>query len=118
MASKANQRRSSSDKRDVITRLCSINTTGLVFYSSRRLKLSSEISFSIETKVFGFCQEWSLQGWVVECRHVRDQEDANYQITLLFSDLPKGLQQVLATAEGEAKRAYPAVADAPMFGLN
>jgi hypothetical protein len=55
-----------------------------------------------------------VQGWVVEC----SKKGRDYQITLLFSDLPKGLQQVLALASGNQDKSYPKVPGAPVFGLN
>jgi hypothetical protein len=97
MASRRNLQQ--DGKEGVVTHLCSINSTGLVFVSNRELGLSSEVSFSIETRVFGLNQEWSLQGWVVECRHMPEDNGAHYQVTLLFSDFPKGLQHVLAMAD-------------------
>ena len=57
---------------------------------------------------------WTVHGWVVEC----SIQESDYQVTLLFSDLPKGLQQVLALASGEKSRAYPEVVGAEIFGLN
>jgi len=119
MASKANQRRDGkSDKGGVITRLCSINSTGLVFVSQRRMKLSAEVTMEVETDLFGFKQHWSLQGWVVECRHLRDAEDQQYQVTLLLSDMPKALQHTLELASGSNKRAFPRLGDSDVYGMN
>jgi hypothetical protein len=45
-------------------------------------------------------------------------QENDYQVTLLFSDLPKGLQQVLALAGDCNARAYPEVPGAEIFGKN
>lgn len=94
--------------------MCSIHETGLVFVSKVPLEVSSELTLTIQTTVFGLTKDWAVQGWVVEC----SKKGSDYQITLLFSDLPKGLQQVLALASGKKDKSYPKVPGAPVFGLN
>lgn len=116
MTSKTNQRRDGSS--GVVTQLCSINTTGAVFLSDRQLDMSSEISFNMETHVFGLQQEWTVKGWVVECQPERATADSLFQVTLLFSDLPEGLRKVLVLTEGHMSRGYPVIASAPLFGMN
>ena len=94
--------------------MCSINPTGVVFVNTAPLEVSSELTLTIQTTVLGSKREWTVQGWVVEC----SSQESDYQVTLLFSDLPSGLQQVLALASGENRRIYPAVKGAEIFGLN
>ena len=94
--------------------MCSIQSTGLVFVNTQPLEVSSELTLSIQTSVLGASREWKVQGWVVEC----SQEGEEYRVTLLFSDLPGGLREILALASGESFRAYPVVEDAEIFGLN
>jgi hypothetical protein len=72
------------------------------------------LTLTVQTTVLGMTRDWTVQGWVVEC----SIQESDYQVTLLFSDLPKGLQQVLALASGEKARAYPEVTGAEIFGLN
>ncbi len=103
---------------EIVTALCSVNTTGLIFLARKRLKVCSDITLSVQTSSWGAVHDWTVQGYVVECRTVRDAETGlRYQITLLFSDLPAELRAML-TAEEEAQRSYPAVEGAPVFGLN
>jgi hypothetical protein len=94
--------------------MCSINATGVVFVNTAPLEVSSEVTLTIQTTVLGLSRDWTVQGWVVEC----SKEGGDFQVTLLFSDLPKGLQQVLALAAGKKMRAYPEVPGAGVFGLN
>lgn len=94
--------------------MCSIQSTGLVFVNTSPLEVSSELTLSIQTSVFGMVNEWKVHGWVVEC----SREAEAYRITLLFSDLPGALRQVLALASGESSHAYPEVEGAEIFGLN
>ena len=94
--------------------MCSITETGVVFVNTTPLEVSSELTLTVQTTVLGLTREWTVQGWVVEC----STQDSAYQVTLLFSDLPKGLRQVLAVAAGEKVRAYPMVAGGEVFGLN
>ena len=94
--------------------MCSINPTGVVFVNTKPIEVSSELTLTVQTSVFGATREWTVHGWVVEC----SRQEADFQVTLLFSGLPKGLQQVLALASGEKTRAYPEVVGAEIFGLN
>lgn len=94
--------------------MCSVHETGLVFVSTLPLEVSSELTLTIQTSVFGITRDWAVQGWVVEC----SKQGSDYQITLLFSGLPKGLQQVLALASGKQAKSYPEVEGVPLFGLN
>jgi hypothetical protein len=94
--------------------MCSINPTGVVFVNSAPLEVSSELTLTVQTTLLGTTREWTVQGWVVECA----MQENDYQVTLLFSDLPKGLQQVLALAAGGNGHAYPEVEGAAIFGLN
>lgn len=121
MATRANQRKAkAASGGSVVTRMCSISTTGVIFASSRALEVSSELALSIQTDLLGLHREWSVQGWVIECTPL----DANasgpeYQITLLFSEIPAGLQQLLLLTEStQGRRAYPVVPEAEIFGLN
>jgi hypothetical protein len=115
MASKATPRRRKAGAHAcAVTRMCSINATGVVFVNPAPLEVSSELTLTVQTTVLGMTRDWTVQGWVVEC----STQESDYQVTLLFSDLPKGLQQVLALASGEKARAYPEVAGAEIFGLN
>lgn len=98
--------------------MCSINSTGVVFLNTKPLEVSSELGIVVQTTVLGVTHDWSVRGWVVECRAERPGVAGSYQVTLLFSDLPKGLQQILAIAEGDGAHAYPVVQGADMFGLN
>src|SRR5207253_9554201 len=115
MASKATpRRRKAGVHASTVTRMCSINLTGVVFVNTAPLEVSSELTLTIQTTVLGSKREWTVQGWVVEC----SSQATDYQVTLLFADLPSGLQQVLALASGEKRRIYPAVEGAEIFGLN
>jgi hypothetical protein len=115
MASKATPRRRKADScASTVTRMCSINATGVVFVNTVPLDVSVELTMTIQTTMLGLTREWTVRGWVVEC----SGQDTDYQITLLFSDLPKGLQQVLALASGKKARMYPEVPGAGIYGLN
>jgi hypothetical protein len=115
MASKATPRRRKVGARaSTVTRMCSINATGVIFVNTSPLEVSSELTLTIQTTVLGSARDWTVQGWVVEC----SMQESGYQVTMLFSDLPKGLSQVLALASGNEARAYPMVTDAGLFGLN
>jgi hypothetical protein len=115
MASKATpRRRKSGAETTTVTRMCSINATGVVFVNTAPLEVSSELTLTVQTTVLGVTRDWTVHGWVVEC----SIQESDYQVTLLFSDLPKGLQQVLALASGEKVHPYPEVTGAEMFGLN
>lgn len=115
MASKATpRRRKVGAHASTVTRMCSINATGVVFVNTAPLEVSSELTLTVQTTVLGSTREWTVQGWVVEC----SSRETDYQVTLLFSDLPKGLQQVLAMASDEKARAYPVLKGAEVFGMN
>jgi hypothetical protein len=94
--------------------MCSINATGVVFVNTAPLEVSTELTLTIQTTVLGSTRDWTVQGWVVEC----SRQEGHYQVTLLFSDLPTGLRQVLAMASGDGARPYPIVTNAELFGLN
>ena len=119
MASKAKQHQASADTDSTVTRICSINPTGLVFIASRRFDISAEISLGLQTSVQGTEREWDLCGWVVDCRTVRGAEGLSYQVTMLFSDVPEGLQGIL-TMESLVSGAgsHPRMRNAPIFGVN
>jgi hypothetical protein len=115
MASKATpRRRKVGAHASTVTRMCSINAIGVVFVNTAPLEVSSELTLTIQTTVLGSSREWTVQGWVVEC----SLQESDYQVTLLFSGLPKGLQNVLALASGEKRWSYPEVTGAEIFGLN
>src|SRR3954470_3040464 len=115
MASRATpRRRKSGADASTVRRMCSINPTGVIFVNTAPLEVSSELTLTVQTTLMGVTREWTVHGWVVEC----SIQESDYQVTLLFSDLPKGLQQVLALASGEKVRAYPEVTGAEIFGLN
>jgi len=117
MGSQANHPDSSNS--DIVTALCSVNSTGLVFLASKRLKVCSEITLTVQTSALGATQDWTVQGWVVECRACRKrQTSSRYKVTLLFSDLPAELRTMLMTEENVGSAAYPVVEQASIFGLN
>jgi hypothetical protein len=117
MGSPANQ--SGSSNGDIVTALCSVNSTGLVFLASKRLKVCSEITLTVQTSALGAKQDWTVQGWVVECRACRKrQTTSRYKVTLLFSDLPTDLRTLLMTEEKVGSASYAALDFAPIFGLN
>ncbi len=115
MGSKAKHPQSS----EIVTGLCSVNSTGVVFLARKRLKVCSDITLSVQTSSLGAVHDWTVQGYVVECRTVRDVESGlRYQITLLFSDLPAELRAMLLADEKEMEFSYPEVEGATLFGLN
>jgi hypothetical protein len=117
MGSKANHPDPSNG--DIVTVLCSVNSTGLVFLATKRLKVCSEVTLTVQTSALGDTRDWTVQGWVVECRSCRKpQTSSRYKVTLLFSDLPAELRTMLMTEENVGAAAYPAVEYAPVFGLN
>ena len=117
MASKAKHERV-SEAGNVLTRMCSINPTGLVFLTTKRFEISSELALTIQTNVPGITREWKVHGWVVECADATFSEELGHKITMLFSDLPMGLQQLLKLAERNEAGAFPAMPGAEIFGLN
>lgn len=121
MGTRANQRKAkAASGGSVVTRMCSISTTGVIFASSRVLEVSSELALSIQTDLLGLHREWSVQGWVIECTPLDVSEAGpEFQVTLLFSEIPAGLQQLLLLTESaQGGRAYPVMRDAEIFGLN
>ena len=103
--------------RSEVRELCSISSAGVVLLCKHRMPLSSELSFSMETEVFGLHQEWTVKGWVVDCEAAQVGMVRAYKVTLLFHDLPEGLEQVLAMSRSELAP-YPPVPECPMYGLN
>lgn len=100
------------------TRMCSITSTGVVFLNATALEVSSEITLTVQTRLLGGAEEWTVQGWVVECCPALEN-DRYYQVTLLFSDLPTALQQILAFAEScQNPNACPRIAGGELFGVN
>jgi hypothetical protein len=98
--------------------MCSISSTGVVFLNASALEVSSEITLTVQTNILGCCQEWTIQGWVVECVPAEEPR-GTFKVTLLFSSLPKELQHVLALAEGcHGASACKRVPGAELFGLN
>lgn len=97
--------------------LCSISSAGVVFFSEKRMPLSSEISFNMETEVFGLHQEWQVKGWVVGCESMPMGAQLGYKVTLLFHDLPDALISVLEMTQG-ARPSFPMMDACPTFGLN
>jgi hypothetical protein len=98
--------------------MCSITSTGVVFLNAKALEVSSEITLTVQTNILGSEHEWNIRGWVVECVPSEQQQSA-FQVTLLFSDLPKGLQQILALAEGcHSASACKRIPGAELFGMN
>jgi hypothetical protein len=117
MGSKAKPPQSSGS--EIVTSLCSVNSTGLVFLATRRLKVCSDVTLSVQTSTLGSLQDWTVQGWVVECRTLRKvQTGPKYQITLLFSGLPAELRAMLIADGKGGPHSYPVFEAAPMFGLN
>ena len=118
MASKAKHQQQSAIGGGLVIRLCSINSNGLVFLTSRRLEVSSDVTLALQTSAPGVTQEWEVRGWVVDCRVVRSHEGARYKITLLFHDLPAGLQRVLREGRVGGFQGFPPLRHAPVFGMN
>lgn len=103
----------------MVTALCSVTTTGLVFLAGRRLKIGSDVTLTVQTSTPGAVQDWTVQGWVVECRTRRPlQAGLRYQITLLFSVIPAELEAMLANQGKVTPTIYPACDAAGIFGLN
>ena len=95
--------------------MCSIKSTGLVFESSQRFDISSEVGLLIETNVLGQLQEWMVRGWVVDCTEAQDESDEMYHVTIYFSGLPKGMSQILLLSQAEL---LPRTGATALFGLN
>lgn len=119
MASKAkHQQKTAACGGGIVTRLCSINSNGLVFLASRRLELSSDVTLAVQTCASGASREWEVHGWVVDCRIVRCGGDLRYKVTLLFHDLPAGLNGILRAEQAAAPPRFPPLRHAPVFGMN
>ena len=119
MASKAKHETASAHcGSEIITRLCLINPTGLVFLTTRRFEISSEVGLAVQTSAPGNSHEWDVHGLVVDCRVVRCREGLRYKITLLFQNVPEGLQTLLLEEQASATKGYPPLRQAPLFGMN
>ncbi len=119
MASKAkHQKKVASSGSGLVTQLCSINSSGLVFLASGRLELSSDVTLMVQTNAPGVCREWEVHGWVVDCRMTRCREGLRYRVTLLFHDLPVGLKGILREEHSASPHHFPPLRRAPLFGMN
>ncbi len=118
MASKAKHHRDrDGGESGEVTHLCSINHSGIVFVCRRKFPVSSEISLTMQTCETGVVREWDVSGLVVECRNVKRGRNARYQVTLMFSELPDGLKNMVA-AEMIVAETFVPLKNCPMFGLN
>ncbi len=118
MASKAKHHREiNGGESDEVTHLCSINGSGLVFVCKRKFPVSSELSLTVQTGETGVEREWNVNGLVVECRNVKRGRHARYQVTLLFSELPDELKNIV-TGEIIAVESFMPQKNCPIFGLN
>lgn len=115
-----NERRNSIKQEGVLADLSSISDTGLVFHSPEALMTGTEVGMVIQTSLLGSLREWSVQGWVVECQPGESEsgKELGFAVTLLFSDLPQGLKQLLGQVSGNRLYAYPPVKGEEFFGLN
>lgn len=115
----ANERRDRISMSSVVTHMCSINGSGLVFHSSDAMPVSSEVKLTIETNHHGQKNHWKVEGWVVECHPADIEEDhLAFQVTMLFSDIPQALRELLQENDILNRASYPPVPGAEMFGLN
>lgn len=118
MASRAKHHRNVNDgPGSETTQLRSINSTGLVFVSGRKFPVTSEISLSVQTSAAGREDDWTVRGLVVECRNVKRRPHAQYQITLLFSELPEGLKELMSGGMITSGSFIP-LKNCALFGLN
>ena len=62
--------------------------------------MSSEVSITVQTSHVGTTREWQVRAWVVECQDLCLQSGLEFRVTLLFSELPQGLSQVLSWQDG------------------
>ena len=106
------------DEHGVATRMCSIKPTGLVFESMERFDISSEIGLIIETNVLGLVREWTVMGWGVDCAEVVTGNTKSYQVTLFFTELPKGMTQMLSLSGQVVAALLPRTPESDLFGLN
>jgi hypothetical protein len=119
MASKAkHQQQTAISGGGLVTRLCSINSNGLVFLSSSRLEVSSDVTLAVQTSAPGVSHEWVVHGWVVDCRLTRCRNGLRYKVTLLFHDLPAGLKCILTEGRAVRPQGFPPLRHAPIFGMN
>lgn len=95
-----------------------MNSTGAVFRNTRPLEVSSELTITVQATVLGMTSDWSVRGWVVECQPERVAAAASFRVTLLFSDLPEDLRDLLSIAEQASAGAYPPMPGAELFGMN
>lgn len=119
MASKAkHQQQSATGGGGLVTQICSIDSNGLVFLALSRLEVSSDVTMLLQTSTRGVVHEWEVRGWVVDCRATRCRGGLRYKVTLLFHDLPAGLQGVLSEGGAVGPQGYPPLRHAPVFGMN
>ena len=119
MASKAkHQQKTATSGGGLVTRLCSINSNGLVFLASSRLEVSSDVTLAVQTSAPVVSHEWEVHGWVVDCRITRCRDGLRYKVTLLFHDLPAGLQGFLSEGRAAGPQGFPPLRHAPIFGMN
>jgi len=104
------------DEHNVATRMCSIKPTGLIFESEERFEISSELGVVIETNLLGLVHEWTIMGWVVDCSG--SSEGGGYNITVYFSELPKGMTQMLSLSTQALASLLPRTTESDLFGLN
>src|SRR5690606_33435738 len=97
--------------------LSSISESGLVFHSTSSLVTGAEVQLSVQTHVDGRTQEWSVKGWVVGCQPSSESEEG-YEVTLLFSQLPRSLKMLLGQMKKSQRYAYPPMEYDEFFGLN
>jgi hypothetical protein len=118
MASKAKHQQKTATGGGLVTRLCSINSNGLVFLAPSRLEVSSDVTLMVQTNAPGVSREWEVRGWVVDCRVARCREGLRYKVTLLFHDLPAGLKGILAAEQAANHGCFPPLRHASIFGMN
>lgn len=106
----------------VLTQVCSISDTGLVFHSSTEMMMGAEVGLTVETNLFGCQHEWKVLGLVIDC-HLMDEteacnEEMPYKVELWFSDLPGRLKLLLSQVRGNRFHLYPPLEEDDFFGLN
>jgi len=118
MSSKANHHRGiNGGESGEVSHLCSINLSGLVFVCGQKFTVSSELALSVQIIASEREEDWNVRGLVVECRAVKRGRHARYQVTLLFSELPDGLGEMVAGAM-IAAGSFMQMKGCPLFGLN
>jgi hypothetical protein len=119
MASKTkHQKKAAASGDGLVTRLCSINSNGLIFIASSRLEVSSEVTLAVQTSAPGVSHEWEVHGWVVDCRVAHCRDGLGFRVTLLFHDLPAGLKGILADDQALGRGSFLRLRQAPLFGMN